>query len=73
MAKTSRTRNTKELLCPGGPMFDTVDGIFRTAECGECHTRHRLIGHGLIRHVPPKDDPFALTIQHWDTEKKRYV
>ena len=61
MAKTSRTRNTKELICPGGEPGH-VDTTMHTALCPSCGVVHRYFvhEHRFVRHVPP---PLALKQQ----------
>ena len=65
MAKLTRTRNTKEVLCPGGEPL-APDHVLLTAECPTCHVRHRYLPNWtMIRHVPP---PLVLVSQRWDGE-----
>ena len=72
MAKTSRTRNTKELLCSGDEMRSTdFDPVLRTARCAACGVRHHRNPDGsLIRHVAP---PPMWNRQHWSLAEGRYV
>jgi hypothetical protein len=57
MAKTSRTRNTKELICPAGEPI-AIDRLFHTAMCPSCGVRHFYHEdiHKFVRHVPPPAD-----------------
>ena len=71
MAKTSRTRNTKELICQGEPVRTSEDQVMRTAVCDTCGVRHVLhADRTLVRHVPP---PPVLKQQTWSVVKGRYL
>ena len=51
MAKTSRTRNTKEAICSAEGCVD-YDAVLRTARCTACGLRVTRLPNGeLMRHV----------------------
>lgn len=64
MAKTSRTRNTKELLCAGSGKPALPEPPYGIGLCSVCGLRLTVLDNNtLMRHVPP---PAVLVQQAWD-------
>ena len=69
MAKTARTRNTKEIICPAEGSVD-FDPVLKVARCSSCGQRVTRLPNGeLMRHVPPP----LLVNQVWSVAEGRYV
>ena len=69
MAKTSRTRNTKEAICSAGGCVD-YDAVLRTARCTACGLRVTRLPNGeLMRHVAQP----LLVNPAWGVAEGRYV